>query len=146
MQLCSFHLLARLCSKSFKLGFSSMWTENLQMYKLLLEKAETPEIKLPTSVRLWWKQENSRNTSTAALLVLKPLAMWIITNWWKILQEMGIPDYFFCLLRHLSRCLSILYLSFHLLILNSHSNPPRHCLHLGNHKCALFLCKSISVS
>ena len=48
MQLHSFHMLARLCSKSFKLGFNSMWTENFQLYKLGLEKAEEPEIKLPT--------------------------------------------------------------------------------------------------
>ena len=47
-QLHSFHMLVRLCSKSFKLGFSSMWTENFQMYKLGLEKTEEPEIKLPT--------------------------------------------------------------------------------------------------
>ena len=42
------HMPARLCSKSFKLGFNSMWTEKLQMFKLDLEKAEQPEIKLPT--------------------------------------------------------------------------------------------------
>ena len=35
--------------KSFKLGFSSTWTKNFQMYKLDLEKAEEPEIKLPAS-------------------------------------------------------------------------------------------------
>ena len=35
--------------KSFKLGLSSLWTENFQMYKLDLEKVEQPEIKLPTS-------------------------------------------------------------------------------------------------
>ena len=40
----------RLCPKSFKLGFSSMWTKNFKMYKLGLEKAEEPEIKLPTFV------------------------------------------------------------------------------------------------
>ena len=39
-QLHSFHMLAKLCSKSFKLGFNSMWTENFQMCKLSLEKAE----------------------------------------------------------------------------------------------------------
>jgi len=50
-QLHSFHMLIRLCSKYLKLGFSSTCTENLQMYKLDLEKAEEPEIKLPTSVR-----------------------------------------------------------------------------------------------
>ena len=41
---------ARLCSKSLKLGFSSMSAENFQMYKLDLEKAEEPEIKLPIFV------------------------------------------------------------------------------------------------
>ena len=48
-QLHSVHMLARLCSESFQLGFNSMWTENFQMYKLDLEKGEEPEIKLPTS-------------------------------------------------------------------------------------------------
>ena len=46
------------CSKSFKLGFSSMWTKKFQMHKLDLEKAEEPEIKLPTSIRLLKKQGN----------------------------------------------------------------------------------------
>ena len=41
-------MLARLRSKSFKQGFSSMWTEKFQMYRLGLEKEEEPEIKLPT--------------------------------------------------------------------------------------------------
>ena len=44
VQLHSFHTPARLCSKSFKLGFSSTWTENFQMYKLDLEKAEEMHI------------------------------------------------------------------------------------------------------
>ena len=44
------------------------------MLKLDLEKAEEPEIKLPTSVGSWEKQEDSRNTSTSALLTMaKPL-------------------------------------------------------------------------
>ena len=38
IQLCSFHLLARYCSKSFKPGFNSIWIENFQMNKLYLEK------------------------------------------------------------------------------------------------------------
>ena len=42
-------MLARLCSKSFKLGFSSTSIKNFQMYGLGLEEAEEPEIKLPTS-------------------------------------------------------------------------------------------------
>ena len=49
-QLNSFHMLANQFSKSFNLGFNSMWTENFQMNMLDLEKAEEPEIKLPTSL------------------------------------------------------------------------------------------------
>ena len=71
------------------------------MYKLDLEKAGEPEIKLPTSVGSSKKQESSRKTSTSAsLTTLKPLPMWITTNW-KSLQEMGIPDHLTCLLRNL---------------------------------------------
>ena len=44
----SSHTLAGSCSKSFHLGFHSMWVENFQMFKLDLGKAEEPEIKLPT--------------------------------------------------------------------------------------------------
>ena len=72
-------MLARLCSKSFKLGFNSMWTKNFQMYKLDLEKAEEPEIKMPTSIRSQKKLENSRKTS-ASLTTLKTLTVWITTN------------------------------------------------------------------
>ena len=65
---------------------------NFQMIKLDLEKAEEPEIKLPTSVRSSKKQESSRKTSTSALLTTpKPLSVWITTNCGKLL-EMGIPD------------------------------------------------------
>ena len=46
-------MLAKECSKSCKLGFNGMWTENFQMFKLDLEKAEEPEIKLPTSYDCW---------------------------------------------------------------------------------------------
>ena len=71
------------------------------MFKLVLEKAEEPEIKLPTSVGSSKKQEISRITSTSALLTTpKPLTVKIKTNW-KILQEMGIPDHLTCLLRNL---------------------------------------------
>ena len=59
-QLHSFHMRARQCSKSFKLGFNSMWTEKFQMFKLVLEKAEEPETKLPISAGSSKKQESSR--------------------------------------------------------------------------------------
>ena len=74
---------------------------NFQMFKLVLEKAEEPEIKLPTSAGSWKKQESSRKTSMSALLTMpKPLTMWVTINW-KILKEMGIPDHMTCLLRNL---------------------------------------------
>ena len=54
---------------------------NFQMFKLDLEKAEEPEIKLPTSAGSLKKQGTSRKTSTSALLTMpKPLTVWITTN------------------------------------------------------------------
>ena len=51
---------------------------NFQMFKLILEKAEEPEIKLPTSTGSWKKQESCRKTSISALLTMpKPLTVWI---------------------------------------------------------------------
>ena len=71
------------------------------MFKLVLEKAEEPETKLPTSSGSWKKQESSRKTSFSALLTMpKLLTVWITINW-KILKEMGIPDHLICLLRNL---------------------------------------------
>ena len=65
------------------------------MFKLDLEKAEEPEIKLPTSVGSSKKQQSSKRTSTSDLLTMpKPLTVQIKTNW-KILKEMGIPDHLF---------------------------------------------------
>ena len=58
------------------------------MFKLDFEKAEEPDIKLPVSVGSYKKQENSRKTSTSALLtMLKPLTVWITTTV-ETLQEM----------------------------------------------------------
>ena len=74
---------------------------NFQMFKLVLEKAEEPEIKLPTSTGSLKKQESSRKTSFSALLTMpKPSTAWITINW-KILKEMGIPEHLTCLLRNL---------------------------------------------
>ena len=61
---------------------------NSQMLKLVLEKAEEPEIKLPTSVGSWKKQESSRKTSTSALLTMsKPLTVWITRNCGKFFKR-----------------------------------------------------------
>ena len=71
------------------------------MFKLDLEKAVEPEIKLPTSTGSQKKQENSRKTFTSASLITpKPLTVWIITNCGKFL-EMGITHHLTCLMRNL---------------------------------------------
>ena len=68
IQLHSFHTLAKLCSKSYKVGFSSMWTKNSQKYKLNFEVAEELETELLTCAGLWRKPESFRKTSTVLLL------------------------------------------------------------------------------
>ena len=71
---------------SCKLDFSSMWIENIQMFKGL-EKAEEPGIKLPTFAGSSKKQGNSRKTSTSvSLSTLKPLTVQII-NCGKLLKR-----------------------------------------------------------
>jgi len=58
------------------------------MFKLDLEKAEEPEIKLPTSVGSSKEQESSRKTSISALWTMpKPLTVWITTNCGKFLKR-----------------------------------------------------------
>ena len=80
-QLHSSHTLVKKCSKFSKPGFSNMWTVNFQMFKLVLEKAEEPEIKLPTFSGSSEKQESSRKTSISDLLTMpKPLTVWITIN------------------------------------------------------------------
>ena len=64
------------------------------MFKLDLEKAEEPEIKLPTSSGSSKKQGSSRKTSTSALLTTPKTFDCVDHNkLWKILKEMGIPDH-----------------------------------------------------
>ena len=72
------------------------------MFKLVLEKAEEPEIKLPTSAGSWKKQESSRkNLYFCFIDYAKAFACVDHNKLWKILKEMGIPDHFTCLLRNL---------------------------------------------
>ena len=73
-QLHSSHMLVKYRSKFSKSGFSNTWTVNFQMFKLVLEKAEEPEIKLPTSA-------GYQKASISALLTMpKLLTMWITIN------------------------------------------------------------------
>ena len=72
------------------------------MFKLVLEKAEEPEIKLPTSAGSWKKQENSRkNIYFCFIDYAKAFDCVDHKKLWKILKEMGIPDHLACLLRNL---------------------------------------------
>ena len=78
-----------------------MWSVNFQMFKLVLEKAEEPEIKLPTSAGSSKEEESSRKTSISALLTM-PKALTVDHNkLWNTLKDLVIPDHLTCLLRNL---------------------------------------------
>ena len=66
-------------------GFNSTWTVNFEMLKPVFEKAEEPEIKLPTFAGSSKQQQSSRKTSTSVLLTMpKHLTLWIATNCGKL--------------------------------------------------------------
>ena len=98
-------MVARLCSKSFKLASAiheprtSRYTS--WVYKLDFEQAQEPEIKLPTFIGLWRKKGNLRKTSTSASLTAKAFDCADYNKLWKIFEEMGIQDHLTCLLRNL---------------------------------------------
>ena len=72
------------------------------MFKLVLERAEEPDIKLPISTGSSKKQESSRKTSISAFFDYAKAFDYVDHNkLWKILKEMGIPDHLVCLLRNL---------------------------------------------
>ena len=75
---------------------------NFQMFKLDLEKAEEPEIKLPAPAGSSKKQDSSRKMPTSDLLTMPKSFDYVDHNkLWKILKEMGIPDHLTFLLRNL---------------------------------------------
>ena len=74
---------------------------NFQLFKLDLEKAEEPEIKLPKSVGLLKKQEFQKNSYFCFIDYVKDFDCVDHNKLWKILKEMGTPDYMICLLRNL---------------------------------------------
>ena len=88
----NYHIIALISYASkvmLKILQDRLQTKIIQIFKLDLEKAEEPEIKLSISIVSWKKQESSRKTS-ASLTMLKLLIVWITTNW-KILKEMEYP-------------------------------------------------------
>ena len=78
-----------------------MWTEKLQIFKLVLEKAKEPEIKLPTSAG----SSKSKRVPEKRLFLLYWLcqSLWLCGSHklWTILKELGIPDHLTHLLRNL---------------------------------------------
>ena len=93
---------SKVCSKSFKLSFNSIWTKNFQIYKLDLDKAEEPEIKLPTFTGSYKKsREFQKNIYFCFIDYAKAFDCIDHNKLWKILKEMGIPDYLTCLLSNL---------------------------------------------
>ena len=79
-----------------------MWTVNFQMFKLDLEKAEEPEINMPTSAGSSKKQESSRKKICFCFIdYAKSFDCVDHNKLWKNLKEMGIPDHLTCLLRNL---------------------------------------------
>ena len=71
------------------------------MFKLVLEKAEEPEIKLPTSTGASKKQEFHKNIYFCFIDYAKAFGYVDHNKLWKILKKMGIPDHLTCLLRNL---------------------------------------------
>ena len=74
---------------------------NFQMFKLVLEKAEEPEIKLPTSAGSSKRQEFQKNIYFYFIDYAKAFDCVDHNTLWKMLKEMGIPDHLTCLLRNL---------------------------------------------
>ena len=74
---------------------------NFQTFKLVLEKAEEPEIKLPTSAVSSKKEEFQKNISFCFIDYAKAFDCVYHNKLWKILKDMGIPDHLTCLLRNL---------------------------------------------
>ena len=105
------------------------------MFKLVIEKAEEPEIKLPTSIGSSKKQESIRKTSISALLTM-PRAFDCVDHnkLWNILKEVEIPDYLTCLLKNL-------YAGQEAMVRTGHKTTDRFQIRKGVHQgCILSPC------
>ena len=91
---------ARLCSKSFKLGFGSTWTENLQVYKLS-SSASKRQRNQSSKYQHLLHHGKSNGIPEKHLLLLHWL-YWSLcgSQLWKVLKEKGVPDHLACLLRN----------------------------------------------
>ena len=100
-QLHSSHKLAQECSKFSKEGFNSTWTMNVQIFKMDLENAEKPAIKLPTVIGSSKKQEFQKNIYFCFVDYTKAFDSVDHSKQWKLLKLMRIPDHLTYLLRNL---------------------------------------------
>ena len=100
IQLCSFHMPARLCSKSSKLGSSTMWTENLQMDSWVSrERGTTDQIANFCRIMEKAREFHKKTSTSSSIATLKPLTMWIIKKkLWKFLKK---PNHLTSLQRNL---------------------------------------------
>ena len=98
--LCAFHMLARLCWKSFKLGFSSTWTEKFQMFSWISKRLRNQR----SSYQPSFDHGESKGIPEKHLLLLHGICKAIdcvdYNKLWKILQEMGVTE-LTCLLSNL---------------------------------------------
>ena len=94
-------MIPRLCSESFKLHFSSVWTENFQMYKLGFKEAETRD----QIANIHWimkkTKEFQKKKKICFIDYMKPFNCVDQNKLWKILKQMGTPEQLMCLLRNL---------------------------------------------
>ena len=101
-QLCSFHMLVRLCSKSFKLGFSSYVNGKLPDVQTGFRKGKRTRDQI---ANICWTLEKAREfqKNICFCFIDYPKAFDCVDHniLWKILKEMGVPDHFTCLLRTL---------------------------------------------
>ena len=100
-----YHCAHFTCQKDYdqnsSTGFCSTWNENVQIYKLSLEKAEETEIKLPTFTELWRKQKFQKNFYLCFIVYAKAFVCVNHNKLQKILKEIGVLDHLTCLLRNL---------------------------------------------
>ena len=102
IQLHSFHMLARLCSKSFKLGFSSIWTKNSHVQARFWRGRRTRH----QIANIRWIMEKARefqkNIYFCFIDYNKALDCVDHNKLWEVLKELGFPDHIICLLRNLN--------------------------------------------
>ena len=92
-------MIAMLCSKSFKLGFSNMWTRNFQIYSWVKKMQRNQRSNCQHS--LDHRESRGIQANYQILLYWLCQSLWLCGSLWKILKDMGIPDHSTCLLKNL---------------------------------------------